>query len=173
MIYHIYGLFNEDYPRTYIGHTKDIEQRLKNHKKDAKKLNNKLYKYMREVGGEWKLEVLETHECSKKYAVERERYYKGLMGDLNTTVPGRTKAEYYLDNREIKMEESRNWRENNRERHREQSRNWCKNNQDRVKEKNDKHKLDRFTCECGTNLRWADRRRHEESKKHLAYKNKD
>ena len=139
MIYHIYGLFNEDYPRTYIGHTKDIEQRLKNHKKDAKKLNNKLYKYMREVGGEWKLEVLETHECSKKYAVE----------------------------------ESRNWRENNRERHREQSRNWCKNNQDRVKEKNDKHKLDRFTCECGTNLRWADRRRHEESKKHLAYKNKD
>ena len=172
-IYHIYGIYNEDYPHTYIGYTKDIEERLKAHRQCAKTKNYKVYKYMREVQGKWKMEVLETHECSKKFAKERERYYKELMGDLNVKTPGRTKAEYYLDNREIKMEESRNWRENNRERHREQARNWCKNNQERVKANNDRQKLNRYTCACGSNLRWSDRLRHYRSDKHIAYKNKD
>jgi predicted GIY-YIG superfamily endonuclease len=147
MIYHIYGLFNEDHPHTYIGHTKNINARLYSHRNKAKTKNSKVYKCMREVGGDWKMEVLETHECTKKYAKEREKFYKELMGDLNSEVPGGTREE------------------------------WKKNNPEKVKAKwkrsNVKCKLNRYTCECGSNLRWSDRLRHEKSKSHLAYKNKD
>ena len=157
-IYHIYGLFNEEHTGTYIGHTKDLAKRLSVHKNDAKTRNSKVYKYMREVQGEWKIEVLETHECSKKYAIERERYYKELMGDLNTEVPGRTHAEYHLDNKEKYVKNTKTWRENNPE---------------KVKAKYAKNKLNRFTCECGVNLRYSDKSKHEKTKKHVAYKNKE
>jgi predicted GIY-YIG superfamily endonuclease len=142
-IYHIYGLYNEEHTGTYIGHTKDLEERLRGHKKIAMTSNRKVYKYMREVGGEWQMHVLETHECTKKYAIERERYYKDLVGDLNTEVPGREKPEY--------------------------DKTWYKNNPEKVKAKNDKRKLERYTCQCGSNLRWSDRRQHEKSAKHIAY----
>ena len=143
MIYHIYGLYNEDYPHTYIGYTEDLTARLSKHKFMAKTANSKVYKYMREVQGDWKLEVLETHECSKKYAKERERYYKELMGDLNTEVPGRTHKE---------------WREDNPEKFRKE-----------MDRKYARQKLNRYTCECGSNLRWADKARHEKTKSHIAY----
>jgi len=190
VLYYIYGIFNEDYPGTYIGHTKDLEQRLKDHKKRAKTKNFKVYKTMREIGGQWKMEVLETHECSKKYAKERERFYIELIGDLNKQTPNRTDEEYREDNKERIAECSKIWYENNKERsaetHKiwyeknkekraETNKTWKKNNPEKAKEywtkKNEKNKLNRYTCECGSNLRNADWKRHEKSKKHLAYKN--
>tara|TARA_R110000822_G_scaffold37119_3_gene104095 strand:+ start:371 stop:868 length:498 start_codon:yes stop_codon:yes gene_type:complete len=158
MIYHIYGLFNEEHTGTYIGYTKDLQQRLNSHKKRARRSNTKVYRRMREVQGEWKLEVLETHECTKKQAKERERYYKELMGDLNEITPGREPPEYYLDNKEKYAEYGRNWRKNNPEK-------------EKAKEQraNVKRRLNRYTCECGSNLRCADRPRHEKSAKHIAY----
>ena len=199
MIYHIYGLYNEDYPHTYIGYTKDLVKRLNKHKSDAKISNSKVYKFMREVQGEWKLEVLETHECTKKYSIERERYYKELMGDLNTDVPGRTTKEWREDNKErvsethkIWLEDNpeynktwykknkdkvnenaRGWYLDNKERHAELGKIWSKNNPEKVKAKQErcreKRKLNRYTCECGSNLRCSDRPRHERSKSHIAY----
>ena len=159
--YYIYGLFNEKYPHTYIGYTTDINVRLSLHKSSAKTKNYKVYKYIRETGGwndDWKMEVLETHECSKKFAIERERYYKELMGDLNERMPGRTDEE---------------WRENNKEKRAEYDKNWRENNPEKMKAKIARDKLNIFTCECGSNLRWVDRVKHYETKKHLAYKNKD
>jgi len=161
VLYYIYGLFNEDYPHTYIGHTKNLERRLADHKCCAKTKNSKIYKTMREVGGEWKMEVLECHECNKKYAKKIERYYIELMGDLNKEVPGRTLEE---------------WKEDNRERRLENDKIWYKNNPEKVKAKIErmcvKHKLNRFTCQCGsTNIRTADRPKHEKTAKHTAYEN--
>ena len=109
---------------------------------------------MREVQGEWKLEVLETHECTKKYAKERERYYKDLMGDLNERTPGREKPEYYLDNKKKYSDYDKNWRENNPE---------------RVKARYDRRKLNRYTCECGVNLRSDGKVVHYKTKSHIAY----
>jgi predicted GIY-YIG superfamily endonuclease len=158
MIYHVYGLFNEKHTGTYIGYTKDLTERLYSHRKRARTSNTKVYRRMREVGGDWKMEVLETHECSKKYAKERERYYKELMGDLNEITPGREPPEYYLDNKEKYAEYGRNWRKNNPEK--------AKAKEQRA---NDKCKLNRYTCKCGVNLRWSDRHRHEKTKSHIAY----
>jgi len=160
MLYYIYALFNKNFPGTYIGHTKNLKVRLENHKFRAKTRNSKVYKYIRETGGIWKMEVLEWHECDKQYAKERERYYIELMGDLNTEIPGREKPEYYLDNKERFASNNKKWHKNNPEKVKEH---WTK--------QNEKNKLDRYTCECGSSLRKADKNRHEKTAKHTAYEN--
>ena len=95
--YYIYCLHNDDLPEYYVGHTKDLKERIRCHKKDSKKINYKVYKYINDNGGmnNFKMEVLDEVYCNLQEAAKLERYYTELLGaTLNSNVPGRTHKEY-------------------------------------------------------------------------------
>ena len=145
--FYIYCLHNDDLPEYYVGHTTDLKERIRCHRKRCEKLDSipahsKLYKYIRINGGfdNFKLEVLYETYCDIEEAIKLERYYTELLGaTLNTQVPGRTLKEYWQV--------------------------YYKKNKDNISEK-DKEK---FTCICGSTYRKRERTKHWKTTKHIQF----
>jgi hypothetical protein len=83
---------------------------------------------------------------------EREGYYIKLLDCVNTKTPGRTKREYYEDNREDIAQSKKEWREKNKQKIKEQ-------------------KATKITCICGSITDKSHKARHEHSQHHLAFIN--
>ena len=145
--YYIYCLHNENLPEYYVGHTKDLKERIRCHIKRSKNLNlndaySKLYKYINNNGGinNFKMEVLYETYCDLEEAIKLERYYTELLGTtLNTQVQGRTNEEYWQM--------------------------YYKNNKDKILEA-DKKKI---TCICGCTHRKRGRSKHWKTKYHINF----
>jgi predicted GIY-YIG superfamily endonuclease len=145
--YYIYCLHNENLPEYYVGHTKNLKDRLNHHKKRSKNLNlkaahSKVYKYIRSNGGidNFKMDVLYETYCDLEEAIKLERYYTELLGaTLNTQVQGRTDKEFWQM--------------------------YYENNRDKILVA-DKKKI---TCICGCTHRKRDRSKHWKTKKHINF----
>jgi len=96
--------------------------------------------------------LLETFSCnSRDELTSRESHYIRTLECVNKVVPNRSKAEYYQDNRPELLA-------------------YFKERHEKIKEvTNAKKKENRYTCECGSELRVADRCKHVKTKKHLAF----
>ena len=137
----------------YVGSTCNFINRKHRHKlccyneNDTKKYNYKVYKFIRENGGfeNWDMILIEEYSCeNKQQKLQRERYWlEELKASLNGNVPGRDIKEYLKEYHET--------------------------NKERISEK----LKEKMTCECGSVYRKADKLRHEKSKKHLDYINKN
>ena len=131
---------DEDLMEVYIGSTKDIRQRIWNHKYQCKRnWHLPIYMFINVNGGfdNWTFEILDEIEVDsneERYKIERE-FIKKLPLNLNVELPTRTDEEYRKDNAE----------------------------------KNKKWKEKRFTCECGSNITLPEKARHFRSKKHINY----
>jgi hypothetical protein len=103
---------------TYVGHTTDFTSRKKKHKDNAKVLNLKVYKEIRENGGwdNYSMVEVEKYPCKdKNEARSRERYwYEILNSQLNMIFPQRSKQEYYETHREANKELLHQYYENNK-----------------------------------------------------------
>ena len=109
----------------YVGSTsRSLRQRLWEHRYDATRLDNKLYKRMREVGADkWKVTLLLLRTCDKKTIRELEREKcSELNADLNTNEPITTpeekiqyKADYREKNKEAILKNQADYREKNKE----------------------------------------------------------
>jgi len=145
--YFVYKLFNPDYPEFYIGSTKDIKQRKRQHKfccnnTSSHRHNLKLYQYIREHGGysSWKYEILEHITTSiNKYELHdlERKAIQDMKPSLNCIIPNRTDNEYYEDNKHIF----------------------------------NPIKKEKFNCVCGGKYTRTNKAQHEKSRKHLNFIN--
>jgi len=73
---------NKDIKEFYIGSTENLAQRIRLHKSNSKRLNTKLYKFIRNNGGlsKWKFIIeVDTPNYEKDERLELEQYYKDLL----------------------------------------------------------------------------------------------
>ena len=82
--YAIYKWISSECNDIYVGHTKDFEQRKKEHLHDAKTKDNDLYKKMREFGG-WEMERLEDFYASNRTEAQKieQKWIDNLNSNLN------------------------------------------------------------------------------------------
>ena len=86
----------------YVGSTKNLIQRMRVHKCDAKANRSSIYEYINKFGGwkNWTIEILETIEYTDRLELlKRERYHlEQYPNRLNKTIPTRTEQERNKDN---------------------------------------------------------------------------
>jgi len=155
----------------YTGHTIDFICRKNVHKWDctnpnSKKYNQKNYKYIRENGGweEWLMIEIEKYPCKDgPEAIARERVIQAEMkAKLNTYIAGRTKKEYYQDNREKLSEQKKQNYHDNREKISERRKQLYQDNREKILEYN----KEKVSCECGCILSKYHLSRHRNTDKH-------
>lgn len=142
----IYRIFCKDdnIKDCYIGQTKDIQSRIRQHKCKCKKSNIKIYEFIRTNGNwdNWTYEILEECECednTQSHLVE-QKWYDLLQPSLNFQRPAQTLFE--------------------------QHNKWKNNNKDHIKEYDKKRSFERLICECGCLYSPKHKNRHLESIKH-------
>jgi hypothetical protein len=112
---------------TYVGSTRDLNDRIKKHKNHYKNRNYKVYKFIREHGGwdNWEVEVVQDYACSGRDELKiLEDHYIKEMGTLNDKSAATfDKKEYFLKYRENNRDEikeyGKNYREQNKGKERE------------------------------------------------------
>ena len=110
---------------TYIGSTLNFSVRRVAHKSRCNNNNNNngynipLYQYIREHGGWQNWEMIEIYHGDNYLKMEQDLIKENFDNLLNNVIPGRTKAEYHVDNREHLIEKCKQWVKDNKE-HRSQ-----------------------------------------------------
>ena len=101
-IYRIWNLINDEF---YIGSTaQELHKRWSDHRKDAKKINKKmkLFDEMNKLGHEvFKIELVENYPCSSRDELHRREgeVIRELKPTLNSIIAGRSREEYYHENK--------------------------------------------------------------------------
>ena len=130
----------------YIGSTKQIKQRIFDHKSECKRNGTQpIYMFINVNGGfdNWAFEILDEIEVEgkKRYEIEREFIEKYPL-NLNSEIPTRPRNEVYKDKGD---------------------------NYKRMMKRRIKWNAVRWECECGSNIRRGDKAIHFRSKKHINY----
>jgi len=104
----------------YIGSTTQaLCERFSQHRKAAKAGDTmKLYTLMNEVGVQnFHIELINVFPCASKEELLREEgmHIRAMRPECNSVIAGRTKKEYYNDNREAVAARNKAWREANRD----------------------------------------------------------
>jgi len=203
----VYKIYCKDSSITdiYIGSTTNFNNRRKRHKtactnEKSKGYNYTVYQYIREHGGWDNWDIIEVEQCcakDKDELLERERYWiRHLDTTLNKTIPGRTRKEWYQDNKESVIQRTRKYYQEHKEEiaqkkaeyrqeHKEEiaeyhkkynidnntklnkyRRNYYEKNKDILLEKQAKHNKEKVTCECGSSVSRHCLTRHKTSHKH-------
>jgi hypothetical protein len=154
----------------YVGSTVNFTRRKCQHKSScndisSKEYNQPKYKYIRDNGGweNWSMYEVEKYPCNdKNEAHTRERFWiESFNTTLNTSIPTRTKNEWYEDNKEKILE----YRKDNIDQIKELKKEWYKINKNAILEK---HKI-KFNCDCGSLCGILDKQQHFRTKKHIKY----
>ena len=98
----------------------------------------------------------------------REKYYIKLMKCVNKYIPMRNLKEYYKDNKDCILAKQIEYRNNNQECINEKSRESYKNTKNIINEK----RKEKFTCDCGSTCRIAEKQKHFRTQKHQKFINK-
>lgn len=149
MFVQIYKLIKKDATNddmVYIGSTEDIDQRMYRHKIACNNINNrksdyKVYKYIRENGGwdEWTYEIIDEVEVALRDDASK---YEGnyilkydAINKLNDVVAGRSKKEYYEQNKEHLSQNMREYYEQNKEQFAQYRKERYKSNKEQILQK--------------------------------------
>jgi len=179
-MFNIYGIFCKTTYRVYYGKTTEtIKERLQKHKDDYKSYlkGNSHYITAYEIikNNNYEIKLLETCD-NKNHMKEREGYYIRTFPCVNKNIPGRTKEQYYQDNREKILEErkeyykenkekKKEWREDNKVKISEYRKEYYEENRETILEK----QKEKYTCACGSSITKQGKSQHEESIKHKKY----
>ena len=172
----IYKLVCDATPIVYYGSTiKPLSHRLVQHKGHIDCSSRELFQL-----GNVSIELVEEYPCNSKKELEaRERIYIEFMLNnfnhkiiCNKYIPGRTRAEYRLDNKDS----IKDYYKANRDVINERSKEYYKANRDSFKDyyKANKEVIsererEKIKCDCGSIINRNSKSRHIKSKKHLAY----
>jgi hypothetical protein len=120
----------------YVGSTtQTLAKRCGEHKlhsRSEKRQNNLLYKTINNNWEDWYIELFEECPCENKEQLNRrEGEIIRLIGNLNSRIEGRTKQEYYQDNREKIIEAVKEYSINNKEARKE----YRQNHQEEINER--------------------------------------
>ena len=139
-------------------------------------------------------------DCKDELDREEGKYIRA-MECVNKVIPGRTPKEYYEDNKDKIKEYQKEYHKgyqkkyyndneekikeyykeyynDNKEKIKKQTKEYREQNKEKIKEKNKKYYNDnkekinqKITCECGSTFKKSDKKRHEQSKKHINFTN--
>ena len=161
----------------YVGSTCDFKDRKYQHKssiynENCHNYNLKLYKNIRQNGGEYRIELYKPFPCNSKRELEQEEERIRIELDANLNV-----RRAYLTEEEIENYD-KNYREKNREELNAKTKIFRENNKDKlcVKSKlyyeNNRDRIcarmgETVICECGCKSIRSGISRHRKTKKHL------
>ena len=160
-IYKITNDFNDD---VYVGSTCDtLVKRFSKHKgdsRDSNKQNRPFYKLINEIGFErFRIQLVEDYPCEDKYQLrQREGHFIRQIGTLNKRIEGRTRKEYYQDNKEQFQE----YFESNKERIKEKDKKYYEANKEQIQV----YRNEVIICDCGCETVRNHISRHKQTKKH-------
>ena len=188
---------NTDIKDIYVGHTTDLKTRKGCHKRVCNNSNNKkhnllLYKFIRENEGWDNFDMIWIETNKYQNSMEARKRERELIEELQATLNFYKKPYVSTDERKTYKEE---WTRNNEERVKETKHNWHLRNKPRLNEKgrqryydNREEELERCkryyqdnieerratrnrvcNCPCGETYTYANKARHERSKKHQTY----
>ena len=102
----IYKIIDNTNGDIYIGST---VQSLASRKSQHKESRNRCMSKFIICNGDYDIILIESYPCkSKEELLMRERYYIDNTDCINKTLPGRTGAEWYQDNKERILEKAKN-----------------------------------------------------------------
>ena len=180
MEYTIYSItcIDEKVKGIYVGSTKDLVKRKKDHKAYSKneKKTNKLYRCINSNGGisNWEFKILEIFTCeTQTEAFIKERlWYDNIEANLNTIRPHRTREEV--------KEEMKHYYNKHKHKLSEQDKKYRVEKKDKISEKDKQYYIlnkvkiasresEKIFCEpCGLYHRQGDKARHYKTHKHIA-----
>ena len=119
----------------YVGSTINIlSKRFYNHK-TSKECS--LYKYVNGDWDNWYIELYEEYPCNNKELLEkREGEISRLIGSINKNIAGRTKKEWYDDNKVNILENKKTYYNENKVNILEKTKKYRDENRDKIKEAN-------------------------------------
>ena len=167
-IYKLFSVSNEDL--IYYGSTiRTLNQRLQMHISECK--NDKIRHCKSELviaAGDYKIELIENYPCNSEVELNRrEGEYTKANKCVNKLIAGRTRKEYYEDNKEYIKEYNKEYNKDNKEKIAEQKKEYYENNIEKRKEQMKAYGKVKITCECGCIIRKDVLARHKKSNKHL------
>lgn len=162
----IYQIKNTIDEEVYVGSTiAPLNRRMVKHKYSAKTEGEKpLYLKMNEYGfDKFFIELIEEYPCNSKLELcAREGYWIKEIGTLNKKIQGRTRQEWFDDNKEYLKEKWKSRYENNKEAINEQKKGY----RERNKEKLHEMLCRKCLCECGLIYTHSNKNRHLKSEDH-------
>ena len=167
----IYKLVCDKSPLVYYGSTiQPLSQRLALHKTQQCSSQELFEK------GNVSIELVEEYPCNSKKELEaRERIYIEFMLNnfnhkiiCNERIPGRTRAEYRLVNKDEISTKQKEYHEANRDKINTRKKEFYKANRELICQKAN----EKIKCECGSIINRNSKSRHMRTKKHLDYINK-
>ena len=172
----IYKLVSDHTDEIYIGSTcQKLCQRLGGHTRGFREGINKCTSKKLFELGKVKIVLIENCPCDcKEELYKRERHYIETTNCVNKCIPGRTKSEYRLKNKDKVKEQYLKNVDNIKERKKEyylknkeefskQRKEYRLKNNDKIKER----KKVRTICDCGLDINKDTIARHKRTKKHL------
>ena len=143
----IYKITCEESKLVYYGSSvQSLSKRLSQHKE-----NKHLKKYKTNLMTNPKIHLIENFPCNTKAELEtRERYFIQNNECINKIIPTRSQKEYYEDNKEIRKQQSKEYRNKN-------------------KEEISLRRSFKINCECGGKYTLLNKSAHSRTKKHLNY----
>jgi len=175
----------------YVGHTTEYSRRVAYHKSQTKSHTKKLYQMIRDNGGwnSFKMIPIMEYPCENKIqaCIQEEKCRIELNANMNTNSAinnpikqKQTKKTYKQEHREEILEKNKQYYQEHKEERKayrdsiaeEQKiykKEWYANN----KEKINTERLQKYTCECGKENMLCNKARHEKTKFHLEFCNKN
>jgi len=171
----IYAIRSFETDDIYIGSTfNPLYKRLASHKNHFKKYKNGTWhKFITSFKilehNDAYIELLEEYQNLTKDQLNKyEGEYIRKMKCVNKCIMGRSRSEYYIDNKDIILECSRQYYINNKDVILEYNRQYNINNKERIK----KLKNEKIICESGKTFTRSNKNKHIKTKKHIQYLNK-
>ena len=168
----IYKLYNNIDDEFYIGSTyMKLTKRIAKHRSASSQetfKNQKLYIKMNDIGKDkFFIELLEEYPCENIEQLRRKEgeYIKELRPTLNKNVPGRTRKEYDIDNKEHVQERTGIYTEQHRERIKERMQSYYQQEDNKARQLEWGRKI--VKCECGMDIRRSSLARHQKRQVHL------
>ena len=180
-IYKIYNTITDD---IYIGSTTQrLCERMRQHRCDSRSKKQghlRIYKAFKEHGiDNFFIELIEKCPCNDKDELRKKEgeYIRLLKPSLNIRIEGRTKQEYFVDNRDSIRQKTKAYYEEHKEEKKEYDKHYRKNNQEHIfkrkqqyreanKERIATHKAEKVKCECGCMIARVNLAPHKRTKKH-------
>ena len=185
----IYKIVDNGYNKMYIGSTtQPLYKRFSEHKCKYKQFKNgkssKITVY--DIFDEFeivncKIELIEEYQCENKAQLERkEGEHIKINECVNRCIPGRTRKDYYNDNKEKEYAQKKIWFQNNKDKEKiYRRRKYIKNKEEeniknkiyyeKNKQEINKKRNEKTNCECGGIYSNNHKSRHMESKIHINF----
>jgi hypothetical protein len=177
----IYSIRSYQTELIYIGSTtQSLSKRLSKHKTDFDgwNNNNNAYAYVSSFDilkyDDYYIELVENYSCNSKNELRRREGEIIRITDkcVNKNIAGRTKKQYYEDNKEHISEYQKEYNETNKEKiieYRKTNKEYLSTKNKEYREQNKLKLLKKIECECGGKYVYKNKSVHCKSQKHCKF----